>query len=61
MLKVLNTLRWVYVGFLLGATTMCYLISEGEKVEEKEKLKKKSKYDDPDWVQEKMYGEYSHA
>jgi len=51
----------VYVGFLLGATTMCYLISEGEKVEEKEKLKKKSKYDDPDWVQEKMYGEYSHA
>lgn len=55
MLKVLNTLRWVYVGFLLGATAMCYLISEGEKVE------KKSKYDDPDWLEEKMYGEHSHA
>ena len=44
MIKFLNTLRWIWVGFLLGATTMCYLISEGEKVE------KKPKHNHPDNV-----------
>lgn len=30
MKKTFNTLRWIYVGFILGATAMCYLISVGE-------------------------------
>lgn len=53
MKKFLNTMRWIYVGFMLGATAVCYFIA----VEEEEKQKSNSKYNDTDWISEKMYGE----
>lgn len=34
MTKFANAMRWIWVGFLLGATTMVYLISEGEEKNE---------------------------
>lgn len=57
MKKFLNTMRWIYVGFMLGATAVCYFIA----VEEEEKQKSNSKYNDPDWISEKMYGEHEYA
>lgn len=57
MKSFMNAMRWIYVGFLLGATAMCYFIA----VEEEESKKSNSKYNDPDWIAEKSFGEYSHA
>lgn len=61
MKTFINRMRWLSAGIYLGVFIAAWIMGE----DEKKKLDKKfnditSKYNDPEWISEKMYGE-EHA